>query len=323
MKLSIVIAVYNEEDNIKPLVESIRKAFQYSGIDYEVIFVDDGSTDNTAKELRRCLDQLITLIELKRNFGQSAALKAGIDYSDGDYIATLDGDMQNDPEDLIMMLDLLIDSECDVVTGIRNNRQDDFLVRKIPSLIANYLVHRVTHTNIKDNGCGIKIFRSNILKELPLYGERHRFLVSLAMLDGAVVEQVNVNHKARLSGKSKYGLGRTMKVISDLILIGFLRKYDQKPMYFFGTTGIITSTSGAIILLWLLIQKLLGNDIWGRPLMILGVLLLFIGFQITSTGLILDMLIRKEYESGSKKAYKIKTVFHSKKDVKREATVYI
>lgn len=308
INLSVIIAVYNEEENIKPLITSINMALINSGLEYEVIFVDDGSSDNTIKKIRENIDGNITLIELKRNFGQTAAMKAGIDLAGGEYIATLDGDLQNDPEDLLMMLDLLRKNDIDIVTGIRAERQDDFFLRKIPSVVANFIVRKVTHTNIKDNGCGIKVFKSQVLKELPLYGERHRFLASLAAMDGATVAQVEVKHHPRVHGKSKYGLGRTMKVISDLMLMSFSRKYRQKPMYLFGTIGIITILSGSVILLWLLIQKIMGQDIWGRPVMILGVLLMFIGFQIISTGLILELVIRNDYESNSAKPYKIKSI---------------
>jgi len=308
INLSVIIAVYNEEENIKPLITSINMALINSGLEYEVIFVDDGSSDNTIKKIRENIDGNITLIELKRNFGQTAAMKAGIDLAGGEYIATLDGDLQNDPEDLPMMLDLLRKNDIDMVTGIRAERQDDFFLRKIPSVVANFIVRKVTHTNIKDNGCGIKVFKSPVLKELPLYGERHRFLASLAAMDGATVEQVEVKHHPRVHGKSKYGLGRTLKVISDLMLMSFSRKYSQKPMYLFGTIGIITILAGSVILLWLLIQKIMGQDIWGRPVMILGVLLMFIGFQIISTGLILDLVIRNDYESNAAKPYKIKRI---------------
>ena len=307
-KLSVIIAVYNEEKNITPLIDQINKALKHSVVKYEIILVDDGSNDNTVNEIKSNIDRNITLVELKRNFGQTAALKAGVDIADGDYIATLDGDLQNDPDDLLMMLDVLKKNDCDIVTGIRAKRSDDYILRKLPSKIANFMVRRVTHTKVRDNGCGIKVFKSHIIKELPLYGERHRFLASLAVLDGATIEQVEVKHHPRVHGKSKYGLGRTLKVISDLILMNFSRKYSQKPMYLFGTVGVITSLAGAIILIYLLIQKIMGQDIWGRPIMILGVLLMFIGFQIISTGLILDLVIRNEYETNRSRPYKIKRV---------------
>jgi glycosyltransferase involved in cell wall biosynthesis len=310
-KLSIIVAVYNEEENIKPLIANIKRAFMNSGTDFEVIFVDDGSSDNTAGIIRDNIEKNIILIELKRNFGQTAALKAGIDLSEGEYLATMDGDLQNDPEDLLMMMDVLKKTDCDIVTGIRFDRHDDFFLRKVPSIVANFIVRKISHTNIIDNGCGIKIFKSDILKELPLYGERHRFIVSLAALDGASVEQVNVKHYSRLHGKSKYGLGRTLKVISDLILMNFSRKFGQKPMYLFGSTGVITSLAGAVILFCLLIKKIMGQDIWGRPIMILGILLMFIGFQIISTGFILDFVIRNDYEANSTKPYKIKRILRA------------
>lgn len=307
-KLSIIIAVYNEKENIRPLIDSIRKALPKGTMDYEIIFVDDGSRDGTPGVIGEYIDRDVTLIELKKNFGQTAALKAGIDHASGDYIATLDGDLQNDPEDLPMMMEVLTRNDCDIVTGIRADRRDHFFIRRIPSGIANYMVRKVTRTNIRDNGCGIKVFRSEILKDMPLYGERHRFLASMAVLEGARVEQVRVRHHPRVHGRSKYGLGRTFKVISDLMLMNFSRKYGEKPMYLFGPLGLVTSLAGAVILLWLLVQKIMGQDIWGRPIMILGVLLMFIGFQIISTGLILDHVVRKDFETNLTKPYKIKKI---------------
>lgn len=308
VELSVIIAVCNEEKNVDPLVEKINKSLPGCGTEYEVIFVDDGSTDATADAVRKNINQNILLVELRRNFGQSAALQAGIDHARGKYVATLDGDLQNDPADLPMMLSLLKEKDCDIVSGIRVDRQDDFLLRKIPSYIANFIVRKVTQTNIIDNGCGIKIFKSSILREIPLYGERHRFVVALAALEGASIEQVKVNHYPRIYSKSKYGLGRTLKVVSDIILMSFLKRYGQKPMYLYGKIGFITLLAGSIILLWLLVQKILGLDIWGRPVLILGVLFMFIGFQVISTGLILDAVIRNDYETNATKPYKIKRV---------------
>lgn len=311
-KLSIVIAVYNERENIEPLSVQISAALEGSGIDYEVIYVNDGSDDGTSKAIKESAGCRTVLVDLNRKYGQTAALKAGIDIASGDYIATMDGDLQNDPRDLPHMLETMKNTGCDIVTGIRARRKDDLFFRKIPSVIANYVVRKVSKTDIVDNGCGIKIFKAQILKDLPLYGERHRFIVSLAAMEGAKVEQVPVTHFPRIHGKSKYGLGRTIKVISDLILMVFFRKFEQKPMYLFGPVGILTTLSGGVILLILLYRKIMGDDIWGRPIMILGVLLLFTGFQIISTGLILDMIIRKKYESKLISPYKIKNIWYAK-----------
>lgn len=310
-KLSIVIPVINEGENIKPLLSGIKEALFNSGIDYELILVDDGSTDDTVNAISLNSDKNTILIGLKKNYGQTAALKAGIDHSKGEYIATMDGDLQNDPEDLVNMMNILRESDCDVVTGIRVKRKDNLFLRKIPSVIANYIIRKVTGTDIKDNGCGIKIFKSQVLEEIPLYGERHRILVSLAALEGARIRQVNVKHYPRVLGKSKYGLNRTLKIVSDLILLHFFKKYGQKPMYLFGPAGIITSLAGSMILVILLIEKILGADIWGRPVMILGVLLMLIGFQIISTGLILDMIVKRNYEKKDSKPYKIKSILPS------------
>lgn len=314
VELSVVVPVYNERENIKPMIDKISNALIQIQEECEVIFVDDGSNDNTAGAVRDNLRRNIILVELKKNFGQTAAIKAGIDQARGKYIAMLDGDLQNDPADLLMMLDLLKKKDCDIVTGIRDDRQDKLFSRKIPSSVANFIVRKITHTDIKDNGCGIKIFKAEILKEIPLYGERHRFIVSLAALEGATVEQVKVKHHPRIHGKSKYGLGRTRKVISDLMLMNFSRRYGQKPMYLFGTIGIITFLSGSIILLWLFIQKILGEQIGDRPLMILGMLLMLVGFQIVSTGLIMDAVMRNSYETESIKPYKIKRVSNAEKE---------
>ncbi len=312
-KLSVIIAVYNEEENVCPLASAIHSALLHSGMEYEVIFIDDGSTDKTKERLYSISDQQTTIIELRRNYGQTAALKAGLDHASGHFIATLDGDLQNDPQDLIMMIDLIMNNSYDIVTGIRASRKDGFLLRKLPSMIANNFVRQVTGSNIIDNGCGIKVFRADVFKGIPLYGEMHRFLVSMAVLDGAKVKQVNVRHHPRIHGKSKYGLGRTLKVLSDLLLIKFLRKYEYKPMYLFGSTGIITSFAGTMILLWLLFDKINGHEIWGRPIMFLGVLLLFTGFQIISTGLILDMIVRKHFENNFARPYRIRNIKHAGK----------
>src|SRR6476659_4660617 len=220
-ELSVVITVMNEEDNIHPLVEAIRNALHE--IDFEVIFVDDGSVDATRVKIKEIIDDRILLIELRKNYGQSTAMAAGIDYSTGKYIALLDGDLQNDPTDIPMMLDKLKKEDWDVVAGNRKNRKDGFFLRKIPSRIANAMIRRMTGVYIKDYGCTLKVVIREIAEELGLYGEVHRFIPVLAKLQGARITQVDVKHHPRVHGKSKYGINRTFKVMSDLVLMVFLR----------------------------------------------------------------------------------------------------
>lgn len=313
-KISVVIAVYNEEGNVALLANAIHTALDGKPFDYEIIFVDDGSTDDTVNRIKELTDPKISLIILKRNFGQCPALKAGIDLATGDYIATLDGDLQNDPNDLVRMYSILESGIYDFVIGIRKDRKDRLMLRKIPSKIANWLIRIMTNTKIIDNGCGIKLFKSHIIKDIPLYGEFHRFISVLAIYEGAKPAQITVNHMPRVSGKSKYGLSRILKVISDLILLRFYRKYTQNPMHFFGKVGYLLTFIGMVILAYLLIQKILGADIWGRPILFLGVLCMILGFQIVLSGILIDYLMRTYYESQDKKPYNIKCIIDSKQD---------
>ena len=306
MKLSVVITVYNEEGNIKPLVESITDAL--ADIDHEIIYVDDGSSDNTVKEIRSLGKRTIKLIELKKNYGQSSALAAGIDHAQGDYIATMDGDMQNDPSDIPFMLEEAEKGDWDLVSGIRKDRKDGFFLRKIPSRIANSIIRKTTNIKIKDYGCTLKIIKSNIAKDLGLYGELHRFIPVLASLQGASITQMEVKHHARQRGRSKYGIGRTFRVLSDLLLVLFFKKYMQRPMHLFGMIGGIILFSGIAIDTYLLILKIMGQDIWGKPLLMLGILLTLGGIQIITIGIIAELLIRTYFESQQKKPYKIKSI---------------
>ncbi len=306
MKISIVVTVYNEEANILPLAGQILSAM--NSYDYEIIFVDDGSRDHTAQNIKGLNDGHIRLIELKKHYGQSPALKAGIDYASGDYIVTIDGDLQNDPADIPMMITEAIKGDFDLVAGIRDKRKDGWFLRRVPSRIANWLIRKTTDANIIDNGCGLKVFRAEMAKSIPLYGELHRFISILAHFEGATIQQVKVIHHPRIHGYSKYGISRTFKVISDLLLLVFFRKYMQRPMHFFGTTGLITSFTGSAILLYLLIIKITGSDIWGRPLLFLGILLFIMGFQFITIGIILDYQMRTYYESQNKSPYRIKQV---------------
>jgi glycosyltransferase involved in cell wall biosynthesis len=312
-ELSVVITIMNEEENIKPLLEAVRNAL--SAIDYEVILVDDGSTDKTKQQVLEYSDDRTILVELRKNYGQSTAMTAGIDHSRGRYVALLDGDLQNDPTDIPAMLELLKKEDWDVVAGNRRNRKDGMFLRKIPSQIANALIRRMTGVYIRDYGCTLKVFRREIAEELGLYGELHRFIPVLAKLQGAKITQVDVKHHARIHGKSKYGINRTFKVMSDLVLMVFMRKYMQKPMHLFGTLGFISFGLGALINLYLLILKIMGHDIWGKPLLILGLILLLGGIQFVTIGIIADINVRTYFESQNKKTYTVRKVFHAKRDV--------
>lgn len=305
-KISVVITVYNEESNVQPLVKQITEALR--DFDYEIVYVDDGSKDATVHRIKELKDPHIKLVQLRKNYGQCPALKAGIDYASGDYIVTMDGDLQNDPADIPMMVKMAEEGEYDLVAGIREKRKDGFFLRKFPSRIANWLIRKITDADIVDNGCALKVFKSDMAKSIPLYGELHRFISVLAHFEGASIKQVKVRHHPRIHGVSKYGLSRTFRVMSDLILLVFFRKYLQKPMHFFGTTGILISLAGAAILLYLFIIKLMGHDIWGRPVLLLGILLFIMGFQIVTIGIILDYQMRTYYESQHKSPYQVKKV---------------
>jgi glycosyltransferase involved in cell wall biosynthesis len=313
-KLSLVICVWNEEPNIKPLSEQIKAALE--GIDYEAIFVDDGSTDKTREEIRKINDDRFLLVELKRNYGQSSALQAGIDQAEGDFVALIDGDLQNDPADLPMMLKMIEEEEWDMVAGVRANRKDGMFLRKVPSKIANYLIRRATGIYMKDLGCTLKIFTNDTIKSIHIYGELHRYIPALVTLEGATkITQVDVNHRPRTFGASKYNLSRTTRVMSDLVLMVFFKKYLQRPMHFFGNIGIFTLAIGVLINIYLLVLKIMGNDIWGKPLLLLGFLLVLGGIQFITTGIIAELQMRTYFESQQKKPYRVKRVTPAKENI--------
>ncbi len=311
-KLSLVICVYNEEDNILPLSEQIIKSLdQY---DFEAIFVDDGSTDLTRKRILSIPDNRFVLVQLRNNYGQSSALAAGIKQAQGEYIVTLDGDLQNDPSDIPAMLKLAEDEDWDLVAGIRANRQDGMFLRLIPSKIANYFIRRYTGVKIKDYGCTLKVYKSEIAKDLGLYGELHRFIPVLASLEGATITQMDVKHHARQFGKSKYNLNRTFKVMSDLMLMIFMKKYMQKPMHIFGGMGLFTLGIGGVINIYLLVLKIMGQDIWGKPLLILGLLLMVAGIQLITIGIVSEIQVRTYFESQNKTPFKVRRVVNVNPD---------
>ncbi|MER3317663.1 MAG: glycosyltransferase family 2 protein [Allomuricauda sp.] len=304
--LSIVVPLYNEEDNVVLLTEKINESLE--GYNYQIVYVDDFSTDKTRIKVKEMDDKKVHLIELKKNYGQSLALAAGIDYAEGEYIITMDGDLQNDPSDIPHMLEYAISEEYDVVTGIRQKRKDS-LAKKIPSKIANFLVRRVTKLDIKDNGCALKVFTKDIAKSLNLYGEMHRFITLLAHLEGAQIKQVPVKHHARHAGVSKYGLERVFKVVADMMLLLFIRKYFQRPIHLFGIFGVLLVILGILINVYLLIVKLgFGQDIGTRPLLIFGMMFIVGGIQLFTIGIVMELLIRTYYESQQKRPYRIKKI---------------
>lgn len=307
MKLSLVIPVMNEEDNIKPLLDAVYSALKE--IDYEVILVDDGSRDATVERIKELANKRTRLIVFNRNFGQTTAMAAGIDAADGELVATIDGDLQNDPSDIPMMIEKLESEGWDVVAGRRANRQDGMFLRKIPSKIANWIIRRSTGVYLNDYGCTLKLFKKDVAKNLGLYGELHRFIPVLAEMYGAKMCEVDVKHHARLHGVSKYGIGRTFKVISDLMLMIFFQKYANRPMHLFGGVGFGMLFAGGLINFYLLILKLFGESIGSRPLLTLGLLLVIGGIELISTGFIAELMMRTYYESQDKKAYVIKEEF--------------
>ncbi|GGD57246.1 glycosyltransferase family 2 protein [Muriicola marianensis] len=304
--LSIVVPLFNEEANVALLTEKIHESLK--GYHYQIVYVDDFSTDQTRRVIQDMEDKRVHLLALKKNYGQSLALAAGLDYAEGEYIITMDGDLQNDPSDIPQMLEHALSGEYDVVTGIRQKRKDS-LVKKIPSKIANFLVRRVTKLDIKDNGCALKVFTRDIAKDLNLYGEMHRFITLLAFLEGARIKQVPVKHHARHGGVSKYGLERVFKVVADMMLLLFIRKYFQRPIHLFGILGVFLILLGLLINAYLLVVKLgFGEDIGSRPLLIFGMMFILGGIQLFTIGIVMELLIRTYYESQSKRPYRIKNI---------------
>ncbi|MFN3801507.1 glycosyltransferase family 2 protein [Belliella pelovolcani] len=305
--ISVVITVYNEEENIKPLLDATYEALK--DIDYEVILIEDGSTDGTVAEVKKYADNRTKLIIFNKNYGQTTALAAGIDMAQGQYIATMDGDLQNDPTDIPAMLQKAIDEDWGVVAGRRANRKDGFVLRKFPSKIANYIIRHSTKVYLNDYGCSLRVYKADIAQNMGLYGELHRFIPVLAKQEGASMIEVDVKHHPRIHGTSKYGLSRTFKVMADLILMLFFQKYFQRPIHIFGTLGLFSFLIGVLINFYLLVEKLMGADIWGRPILLLGFIFLLGGIQLITTGIIAEIIIRTYFESQDKKTYKIKAVY--------------
>jgi glycosyltransferase involved in cell wall biosynthesis len=310
MDLSIVIPVYNEEENVEPLVGEITSVMKHLVKSYEIIVVDDGSRDRTfaiLAGLRRRAPQL-RAIGLKRNFGQTAALAAGLTHARGEFVVLMDGDGQNDPADIPAMLAEL-DKGADLVCGWRFQRHDSFLSRRLPSLMANWLISWATQVKLHDYGCTLKAMRKDVAGHLKLYGEMHRFIPAIAYERGARVAELKVKHRPRLRGSSKYGIGRTLRVILDLLTVKFLISYSTRPAHVFGPMGIASCALGFILAGYLSAQKFIySQDIGGRPLLLLSILLIFIGFQFITMGLLGEMLARTYHESQGRPVFAIREI---------------
>ncbi|MBU0944956.1 MAG: glycosyltransferase family 2 protein [Proteobacteria bacterium] len=310
MDVSVVIPLLNEEENIPILYEELTQTLAKTKFEYELVFVDDGSSDSSLAILEKLQqnDSHICVISLRKNFGQTAAMSAGFDMADGEVIIAMDADLQNDPADIPMLLEKIAEG-ADLVTGWRYNRQDPFLSRKLPSKIANRIISFATGVHLHDYGCTLKAFRYDVIKTIKLYGEMHRFIPAIASAMGVSIAEVKVNHRSRRFGTSKYGISRTLRVILDLITVKFLLNYATRPIHVFGTIGFISGSVGGLLALLLTIQRqFYGIPLSDRPLLLLAVLLIFVGVQFVTIGLVAEMLARTYHESQDKPTYYIRKV---------------
>ncbi len=310
MKISIILPVLNEEENLQDMNAEITGVVENMDVDYEIIYIDDGSTDKSFDILTtlREENQNIKLIQFRRNFGQTAGLAAGFDHATGDVIITMDSDRQNDPNDIPMLLEK-INEGYDLVSGWRFDRQDAWLSRKLPSKLANGLISGITGVKLHDYGCSLKAFRKEVVENLRLYGEMHRFIPAIASWMGVRIAEVKVNHRARVAGTSKYGISRTFRVILDLVTVKFLLQYSARPIHFFGGIGLVSGVTGFLIAFVMLIQKLFFDvALADRPLLLLAVLLIFIGIQFVTFGLLGELMTRTYHEAQDKPIYVIRQV---------------
>ena len=296
--LSIVVPIYNEEESLPFLVNQLLEVLQPMEETFELVLVNDGSSDNSAEVIRKLsfdIPELVGVL-LRKNYGQTAAMAAGFDISSGEIVVTLDGDLQNDPADIPLLVNKIRDG-FDLVSGWRYRRQDAAISRKLPSKIANRLIGKVTGVRLNDYGCSLKAYRKEVLTDMRLYGELHRFLPVLANIEGARITEVKVNHRARQFGSSKYGIDRTFRVLMDLLTVWFMNRFLTRPMYVFGFGGILAIIGSFITSFYLLIIKLLGEDIGNRPLLIFALLLAVTGVQLFGFGLLGELQIRTYHES--------------------------
>nr|WP_210319594.1 glycosyltransferase family 2 protein [Rhizobium wenxiniae] len=315
--MSLVVPLFNEEESVEPLIERIATSMARYAASWELILVDDGSTDATIANARRALNRPgldLKIVALQRNFGQTAAMQAGINQAEGRLIATLDGDLQNDPKDIPAMVAELERRELDLLVGWRQNRQDGLLLRKVPSFIANRLIGRITGVRLHDYGCSLKIYRSAVIKQVKLMGEMHRFIPAwvAGVVPSSRIGEMPVTHHARQHGVSKYGISRTFRVILDLLSVMFFMRFKARPGHFFGSLGLGLGAISALILFYLFIDKfIMGNDIGTRPLFLIGVMLFLSSVQMITTGIIAEMIARTYYREDSALSYIVREIYQA------------
>jgi glycosyltransferase involved in cell wall biosynthesis len=319
IELSLVVPLFNEEESVGPLIERICSAMAQYPSSWELILVDDGSTDATIANAREALNRPgldLKIVALQRNFGQTAAMQAGINQAQGRLIATLDGDLQNDPKDIPTMVAELERRELDLLVGWRKNRQDGLLMRKVPSFIANRLIGRITGVRLHDYGCSLKIYRGSVIKQVKLMGEMHRFIPAwvAGVVPSSRIGEMPVTHHARQHGVSKYGISRTFRVILDLLSVMFFMRFKARPGHFFGSLGLGLGALSAVILFYLFIDKfVMGNDIGTRPLFLIGVMLFLSAVQMITTGIIAEMIARTYYREDTALSYIVREVYEGDK----------
>ncbi len=316
--LSIVVPLYNEEENVQLLVNKIEDAMACYDAPYEVILVNDGSKDGTLFQMKQCRETLghkIQVLDLSRNFGQTAAMQAGLDYTAGEFVATLDGDLQNDPADIPRMVAELQEKDLDLIQGWRKDRKDGLVLRKIPSRIANRLIAKLTGLKLHDYGCSLKVYRGNVIRKIRLYGEMHRFIPIWAtgVTSPSRVGETVVKHHARQFGESKYGISRTFRVIIDLLSVFFFQRFKSRPSHFFGAIGLGFGSIGGLLLMWLFIVKFgFGQDIGDRPMLMISILFIMMAMQFMTTGVLSEMMSRVYFTQDKQSSYYISE--HSETD---------
>jgi glycosyltransferase involved in cell wall biosynthesis len=319
-EISVVIPMRNESPNVAELYRELTATLESSGRAYEILAVDDGSTDDTFELLARlqAKDARLRVIRFRRNFGQTAAFAAGFAHARGRCIVTSDGDLQNDPRDIPSMIEMLEQQKLDVVCGWRKDRKDAFVNRRLPSMIANAIISSTTGVHLHDYGCSLKVFRAEVVKPMKLYGEMHRFLPAIASEFGVTIGEKVVNHRKRLHGRSNYGISRTFRVVLDLLTVKFLSSYSTRPLQMFGGIGITMGLLGAIVCAWVTYQRFFGYESANRPLFFVGITMVLGGIQLLMTGLLAEMLSRTYHESQDKPTYLIREIRETTPERSRE-----